>query len=102
MSFPDKKWYRLAEVAERWEKTQTDIEHYLETCRLWAVVKLSSCIIQRDPIPNCDRGDKHIVGSGRYEIADFKRILWDCNGDCDFLKVNVHVRRMSEIGRAHV
>ncbi|MRR56983.1 MAG: hypothetical protein EG824_02040 [Deltaproteobacteria bacterium] len=94
MLLPEKEWYSIEEVAERWGVKQEDIEHYLETRRLWATVRLTDAVLSYvGEDGQYGTPSKH---SGRYVIVDFEKVAWNSSDICDLHARSIVVGKRSD------
>src|SRR5690242_1764154 len=88
----EKDWYSIDELALRWHMSQDDIERYLQTGTLKAVVWL------RTPSTLFLNG-KRVQERGIFNILNYNVITWECSGginnksQCDFAKETVRLSR---------
>ena len=90
MSHPVPAYFTIKMLSERWNKMENDIEAYLREDALYASVNLQPnyLLCQADDI-----NETPVWQGGVFEIVDYKNIEWNNNGDCDFGKKKVGLRK---------
>lgn len=92
IKLPEPANYSLGMLAERWAASEEIVEQHLKENTLAATIRLLSvCALYEAN----DHFETPVWLGGTFEIADYKNILWDANGNCDFAGRQVGLRKLA-------
>ncbi len=106
MALPEREWYPISKLAEEWKVSEEDVEHYLETKKLSASIRLQPTMLDYMEIDEGYDEEKEEyfdlpsgcpeLHEGIFEIENYERIEWEEDSSCNLKNSNIRLSR-SEI-----
>lgn len=105
MALPESEWYSISKLADEWKISEEDVEHYLETRKLVASIRLPITMLSliyieagydEEKEEYFDELDEPELFDGIFEIDNYNLIVWNAENICDFHKNKIRLFRWDD------
>ena len=84
MYLPEKEWFSIKELAEKWKTSEDYIENYLLTNKLKSSIRLAPMELEYLDANACEYELKRTFG-GIYEILHYDNLNWEISSDTQMM-----------------